>query len=208
MLSVFASPYWSTLACVPLALRSARAGCSKLSWCWWVAGQRGAARSTLRSTRYGLPSHLASVQNADENAQVLELCQASDFGVQKCWLGFSSSAADNASAPWAWDDQAEVGYTNWDSYDGILGTLAEPLPLSLNSGNTAGAIMQAADLGAVRNEGKWAAEDPSSRRPFVCMERYVSPPSPSPPPPPDLPGARTFFGLRLELTVRIPPSYP
>ena len=22
------------------------------------------------------------------------------------------------------------------------------------------------------------------------------------------PGARTFFGLRLELTVRIPPSYP
>ena len=162
----------------------------------------------MEDTRYGLPSHLASVQNADENAQVLELCQASDFGVQKCWLGFSSSAADNASAPWAWDDQAEVGYTNWDSYDGILGTLAEPLPLSLNSGNTAGAIMQAADLGAVRNEGKWAAEDPSSRRPFVCMERYVSPPSPSPPPPPDLPGARTFFGLRLELTVRIPPSYP
>ena len=37
-----------------------------------------------------------------------------------------------------------------------------------------------------------------------------SPPSPppSPPLPPDLPGARTFFGLRLELTVRIPPSYP
>ena len=34
------------------------------------------------------------------------------------------------------------------------------------------------------------------------------PPPPSPPPPPDLPGARTFFGLRLELTVRIPPSYP
>ena len=50
MLSVFASPYWSTLACVPLALRSARAGCSKLNWCWWVAGQRGAARTTLRSS--------------------------------------------------------------------------------------------------------------------------------------------------------------
>ena len=54
-------------------------------------------------TRYGLPSHLASVQNDDENALVLELCQASEFPVQKCWLGFSSSAADDASAPWAWD---------------------------------------------------------------------------------------------------------
>ena len=172
-------------------------------------------------TRYGLPSHLASVQNDDENALVLELCQASEFPVQKCWLGFSSSAADDASAPWAWDDQSEVGYTNWDSYDGWLGTLAEPVPLSLDSGNTAGAIMQAADFGLIRTEGKWAAEDPSSRRPFVCMERYVSPPSsppspppsppsppPSPPLPPDLPGARTFFGLKLELTVRNPPSYP
>ena len=49
---------------------------------------------------------------------------------------------------------------------------------------------------------------------YVSLSSPLSPPPsppqppPSPPPPPDLPGARTFFGLRLELTVRIPPSYP
>lgn len=42
----------------------------------------------------------------------------------------------------------------------------------------------------------------------VSLSSPPSPPPSPPRPPPDLPGARTFFGLRLELTVRNPPSYP
>jgi hypothetical protein len=168
------------------------------------------AHCMTMDTSYGLPNHLASVQNDAENAQVLELCQASSTGLG-CWLGYSSSA-DNASAPWAWDDSTEGGYMNWDSgYN-----LNEPLQLSL-AGDTVGAIMQTEtafswlDL-VDRTEGRWAAADPSLRRPFVCLEKYIEPPSPPlpPPPPPPLlppsppllpPGARTFFGLSLEMTV-------
>ena len=56
--------------------------------------------------------------------------------------------------------------------------------------------------GDVRTETFYVSLPPPSPPP--------SPPSPppSPPLPPDLPGARTFFGLQLQLTVRIPPSYP
>ena len=197
------------------------------------------AHCMTMDTRYGLPSHLASVQNDNENAQVLELCQASSSGLG-CWLGYSSSAADNASAPWAWDDQTELGYTNWDGgtdfdWDSDTGGLVdwiEPLQLSLESGSTVGAVMQTLTAGSMtysRTKGKWAAADPSLRRPFVCLEKYVEPPSPPsppppppplqpplppsppppsppPPPPPDSPGARTIYGLSLELTVSYPPT--
>merc|ERR1740130_1042853 len=167
------------------------------------------AHCMTMDTRYGLPSHLASVQNDNENAQVLELCQASSSGLG-CWLGYSSSAADNASALWAWDDQTELGYTNWDrgiAYDWMADDYLdwnEPLQLSLESGNTVGAVMQTLTADKVigsglvqgRTKGKWAAADPSLRRPFVCLEKYVEPPSPPAPP-----GARTIYGLSLELMV-------
>jgi len=177
------------------------------------------AHCMTMDTRYGLPSHLASVQNGDENGQVLELCQASSAGLG-CWLGYSSSSsADNASAPWAWDDQTEVGYENWDGGMDYFSDMpwSEPLQLSLDGSTTVGAIMQVVTAGSVtgyRTKGYWAATDPSLRRPFVCLEKYVEPPSPPPPPvspspllpplppsPPHSPGARTIIGLSLEMKV-------
>merc|ERR1740130_661990 len=139
------------------------------------------AHCMTMDTRYGLPSHLASVQNDNENAQVLELCQASSSGLG-CWLGYSSSAADNASALWAWDDQTELGYTNWDRgivYDWMADDYLdwnEPLQLSLESGNTVGAVMQTLTADKVIGSGlvqrKVGGGRPLLATPF-CLPREV-----------------------------------